>query len=79
MSEQVTPKKAYQKPIVMDLGEVARGSGYCAPGSSPAVGYCAAGGSALEYCDAGTNAGTACTAGFGAVTACTAGDGFGSG
>jgi hypothetical protein len=76
MSEQVAPKKAYQKPIVMDLGEVARGSGYCAAGSSPAVGYCEAGGSALEYCTAGTNAGTACTAGTGAVTACTEGSGF---
>ena len=79
MSEQVTPKKAYQKPIVMGLGELARGSGYCAAGSLPAVGYCAAGGSALEYCDAGTNAGTACTAGPSAATACSDGIGFVSG
>jgi hypothetical protein len=77
MSEQAVPKNAYQSPIVMDLGRLARGSGYCAAGSSPATDYCEAGILASGgYCTAGTFPGTACTEGISASTACTAGVGY---
>lgn len=73
MSEHLTVKKAYQSPIVMDLGELARGLGQCAAGDGNNV-YCEAGTQAgVGYCTAGTSPGTACTEGVNASTACTAG------
>lgn len=54
----------YETPVVVPLGGLARGTGYCAPGSAADVGYCTA----------GTAAASACTAGGIAVeAACTAG------
>ena len=64
----------YEAPVAISLGAIARGSGYCSPGSGASDGYCAQGASASAYCTAGIAAVTACTAGGSAMTAaCTAG------
>ncbi len=59
-------KPKYKSPVVVPLGELSRGIGYCAAGSHASPGYCSA----------GPGAATACTAGITATTACTAGTGF---
>jgi len=76
MSEQFPLKKAYQAPIVMGLGKLARGSGVCENGSSPSQEPidCTAGPSATQDCTAGGAAARACTAGNSAVVGCSAGD-----
>ena len=56
-------KRKYKTPIVIDLGALARGIGYCAAGSSASSGYCSAGPGAGAACTAGPGAGTACTGG----------------
>ena len=57
-------KPKYEAPVVIDLGEMSQGFGYCAAGTA----------APLDYCTAGTAAGTACTDGSIALTAaCTAG------
>lgn len=73
MSEDVLSKKAYQSPIVMDLGELARGSGDCLAGSGVTI-DCTAGPTAIQDCTQGGTATRACTAGNSAVVACSAGD-----
>jgi hypothetical protein len=81
-------KPKYESPVIVPLGEMARGAGAeCAAGSN-AVGNCRAGNSANPgycqagtianpgYCTAGITASTACTDGTGATSACTAGSGI---
>ncbi|MHB8837179.1 MAG: hypothetical protein ACYC9Y_15925 [Candidatus Methylomirabilia bacterium] len=62
-----TEKKAkpeYEAPVIVPLGDLARGTGYCAPGSSASDGYCTAGIFAASACTAGgTASAAACTAG----------------
>lgn len=58
-------KPKYASPIVVSLGELARGSGQI---------DCSAGLTAYRDCTAGTAALRACTAGVSALSACTAGD-----
>lgn len=65
MADNKKTKPKYKAPAVVDLGALARGTGYCAPGSSADPGYCTAGFAAATACTAGTTALTA---------ACTAGD-----
>jgi len=64
MSEQnAKGKLKYESPILVPLGEMAKGSGVCATGSSVAPGgggtECTAGGTAAGHCSAGTTATTA--------------------
>lgn len=67
-------KSKYESPVLVPLGEMAKGSGYCRTGSGASDGDCTSGGSAASYCTAGTSAGTACTAGnVASAAACTAG------
>ena len=61
-SEKRTKPK-YEAPIVVDLGELARGAGACSAGSGD-TDTCTAGGAALTACTAGGSAAT-CTAGTG--------------
>ena len=67
-------KSTYQAPILVPLGEMAKGSGVCAAGSSviPAA-VCAAGAADAADCTAGVNALNACSEGTAALAACTAG------
>jgi len=58
-------KPRYEKPIMFDLGGMAKGSGVCDSGSAPSV-------DPLD-CTAGPNASQACTEGSTAQVACTAG------
>jgi hypothetical protein len=64
-NKEKSPKPKYQTPIIVHLGELAFGRGYCEAGSNPSEGYCSAGsvasygyctagGSAISYCKAGT-------------------------
>lgn len=55
-------KPKYETPIVVNLGEMARGAGACSAGTADVV-----------DCSAGTAALNACTAGVSAVNGCTAG------
>jgi hypothetical protein len=81
-------KAKYESPILVPLGEMAKGSGVCTTGSSVAFPACSAGsshtggvscstgsgfGGAVIDCTAGATATRACTAGATANTACTAG------
>jgi hypothetical protein len=68
LKQEAKGKPKYESPAVVPLGEMAQGTGYCAPGSNAAD----------SYCTAGTVAGTACTAGTGAPAACTHGSGTGT-
>ena len=78
-SEKEKPK--YESPIVVPLGEMAKGTGaYCAAGGTPMPpgNYCAEGTITVSgspgYCEAGGTASPGyCTAGTTAETACTAG------
>lgn len=56
-------KPKYEAPIVVALGGLAQGTGYCEPGSIAPIGYCTAGGAAASACTAGGTAPAACTAG----------------
>jgi hypothetical protein len=57
-------KPKYEAPTVVPLGGLARGTGYCAAGSSPSEGYCTAGIAAPSACTDGSGAvGAACTGG----------------
>jgi len=76
MSDQnVRAKSKYEAPVIVPLGEMARGSGACQAGSSVVAPACSAGGadSAVIDCTAGATAVHACTMGATAQTACTAG------
>ncbi len=80
-----TNKAKYESPIIVPLGEMARGSGACETGSSvipagcaagaadSAVIDCTAGVTATQDCTAGTAALNACSQGVSAIPACTAG------
>ena len=57
------PKPKYEAPVVVPLGSLAHGTGYCAAGSNAADGYCTAGVIASSACTAGGAAPAACTAG----------------
>ncbi len=88
MSDQnVKGKSKYEAPVLVPLGEIAKGSGACAPGSGGApvtcsagtgVGVpdpaCTAGADATTTCTAGTAASTDCTQGVSATNACSAGN-----
>ena len=56
-------KPKYEAPVVVPLGRLAHGTGYCRAGSSPSEGDCTAGTLAASYCTAGTSPTTACTDG----------------
>jgi hypothetical protein len=84
--KKVKGKSKYESPILVPLGEIAKGSGVCAVGSSgvPAVCTtgtsvglvrpdCVAGTDATTNCTAGTTANTACSMGTAALTACSQG------
>ena len=77
MSEKdVKGKSKYESPVLVPLGEVAKGSGACTPGSAGTGAACTAGGAVGVNpinCTAGSNATDACTAGNTAKVACTAG------
>ncbi|MCX5713302.1 MAG: hypothetical protein NT033_00485 [Candidatus Omnitrophica bacterium] len=68
MSDQdIKGKQKYESPILVPLGEMAKGSGACGGGSS-----------VITACTAGSNVGTVydatgCTAGITPVDMCTAG------
>ena len=69
--ERTKPK--YEAPIVVALGEMARGAGACTAGPSD-VDACTAGGLAQTACTAGpTNNGATCTSGGSASPTCTGG------
>lgn len=63
-------KPAYEKPVIMPLGELARGMGVCNPGSN--VGSTGDPGSG-SACINGGNANAACTPGIRAKSACAQG------
>ena len=65
-------KPKYESPILVPLGEMAKGSGDCVAGLSDVV-DCTAGTAALNNCSQGVSALVACTAGLSAAAACTAG------
>ena len=88
MSDQNAKRKSkYESPVIVPLGEMAKGSGACAAGSSvaglgtPGSGgpygstTCSAGTSPVDYCSAGINAtqlgASYCTAGTTAEAYCT--------
>ncbi len=56
------PKPKYEAPVVVPLGELARGAGDCSRGSAD-TGDCTAGFAALGACTAGPVATLGCTAG----------------
>ena len=78
-------KLKYESPILVPLGEMAKGSGACTTGSNvvapacnpgaadSAVIDCTAGSTATRDCTAGTNATRDCTGGVNATRGCTAG------
>lgn len=77
MSDQdAKGKPKYESPIFAPLGEMAKGSGSCAIGSSGAPETCAVG-TGVEIgpidCTAGLTASRDCTAGTAAIRDCTAG------
>jgi hypothetical protein len=83
--QNVKGKSKYESPILVPLGEMAKGSGVCETGSSVApvscspgaadtfVLDCTAGLTATRDCTAGTAALRNCTAGVSALPACTMG------
>ena len=74
MSDQKAKGKSkYETPILVPLGEMARGSGACTPGSGDS-GACTSGGLANIACTAGPfNIGATCSAGGHANPTCTGG------
>jgi hypothetical protein len=57
-------KPKYEAPVIVPLGGLAHGTGYCEAGSSASDGYCTAGIAAASACTAGgVAAGAACTEG----------------
>lgn len=80
-------KSKYESPILVPLGEMARGSGACEAGSSVVAGTacaegaadagtidCTAGPTAVRDCTAGTAATRDCSQGVSATNACSAGE-----
>ena len=65
----------YESPILVPLGEMAKGSGVCEVGTSVVAPACVAGAadSAVIDCTAGLTAERDCTAGTAALRDCTAG------
>lgn len=87
LDQNIKGKLKYESPIIVPLGEMARGSGLCATGSSVAPGAncatggadagCSVGSSNVPACSAGGAVDAApinCTAGSNATDACTAGN-----
>lgn len=77
-NNNVKMKSQYESPILVPLGEMAKGSGVCTTGSSVVPVLCTAGAAdagavGASDCTAGSGATSACTAGNTAQTACTAG------
>lgn len=71
-------KPIYEKPVVMDLGAVARGAGACLSGSVATVdGSCAGGGTVttggMIACQTGGTAAATCAGGFSATMGCANG------
>jgi hypothetical protein len=75
-------KSKYESPILVPLGEMAKGSGLCGTGSSALGGVygsetCSTGTSPVDYCSPGTNAthlgASYCSAGITAADYCSAG------
>jgi hypothetical protein len=57
-------KPKYETPLVVPLGGLAQGSGYCEAGSGDTTTYCTAGGINTTACSAGPMASdTTCSAG----------------
>jgi hypothetical protein len=62
MPEKKQKKPKYEAPVLISLGEVTTGSGYCSPGSGvgTAQSNCATGAGAQINCRTGNNANTRC-------------------
>ncbi len=85
-SQNAKGKSKYESPILVPLGEMAKGSGLCEAGSSVAPVACSpgaadtgaldctAGSTATRDCTAGTAAVRNCSQGVSAIPACTAGN-----
>ena len=83
--QNVKGKSKYESPILVPLGEMARGSGVCEAGSAVVAVDCVtgeadagtidctAGPTATRDCTAGTAAERNCTAGVSAIPACSLG------
>ncbi len=79
--QQTRGKPKYESPVLTFLGELARGSGDCAVGSSVGSSACfpgavdggGSGGGGITDCTAGYTATQDCTAGPTATRDCTAG------
>ena len=54
-------KPKYEAPIIVPLGELARGAGACDPGSSDVTTCTQFGGAALATCTNGASAAVTCT------------------
>jgi len=71
--KNIRGKSKYESPVLVPLGEMAKGSGACVAGVSDVV-DCTAGTAALNNCtDAGVAALVACSAGNSAEVACSGG------
>jgi hypothetical protein len=64
-------KPKYEAPIVVPLGEMARGAGDCSPGSGDTGTCTSVGGAATGTCTHGVSASATCTNGVSAITTCT--------
>jgi hypothetical protein len=68
-------KPRYDSPVVVPLGELARGSGQCTPGSAVAVVPCSPGSAADGDCTNGVEVGGSCFNGATAGALCDFGSG----
>jgi hypothetical protein len=57
-------KPRYQTPVVIPLGELAKGAGACTGGSLPSDGYCTPGATAIVSCVDGDSADFECGTGL---------------
>jgi hypothetical protein len=85
MSNDKNDKPTYQAPIVMPLGELAKGDGQASCHSGGSASNCSVGGNASNNCNTGNTAGNpcffggtpgSCRWGWGATRTCRAGFGF---
>lgn len=82
MPEKKQKKPKYEAPVLISLGEVTTGSGYCSPGSGVGTGKnnCRTGNNANNRCFNGSSAGNGgkidrCSLGTAAYPKCSVGTG----